>query len=145
MQRIQRSFCGRYEKATLESSPELIQGDIMAFTKGKSGNPNGRPKKDSVLDKPTNRELKERELIMLLRKIKPHVAEAIMQAAKIMKNEEASHQNQLKAATVLLDNYRRLTLDVYDEDHAEEQGTEIQQHNAPLFSLKVIEQEEKAA
>ncbi len=117
----------------------------MAFTKGKSGNPNGRPKKDSVLDKPTNRELKERELIMLLRKIKPHVAEAIMQAAKIMKNEEASHQNQLKAATVLLDNYRRLTLDVYDEDHAEEQGTEIQQHNAPLFSLKVIEQEEKAA
>ena len=114
----------------------------MAFVKGKSGNPNGRPKRDSILDKPTNRELKERELLMLLRKIKPHVAEAISQAAKIMKNEEASHQNQLKAATILLDSYRKLSLDLYDgEDQADEEGTEIQQQNAPVFSLKVINDE----
>jgi len=112
----------------------------MTFKAGQSGNPNGRPKKESALNKPTNRDLKERELIMLLRKIKPHVAEAITQAAKIMKNEEASHQNQLKAATVLLDNYRRLTLDVYDGQE-EEEGTEIQQQNAPLFSLKVVNEQ----
>ena len=55
-----------------------------------------------------------------------------------MKNEEASHQNQLKAATVLLDNYRRLTLDVYDEENSDSEGTEIQQQNAPVFSLKVV-------
>ncbi len=114
----------------------------MAFEKGKSGNPNGRPRKDSVTDKPTNRELKERELVMLLRKIKPHVAEAIMQAAAIMKNEEASHQNQLKAATILLDNYRRLTLDMYDgEEQADEAGVEVQQNNAAIFSLKVVNEE----
>jgi len=47
------------------------------FKPGQSGNLKGRPRKDSVTDKPTNRELKERELVMLLRKIKPHVAEAI--------------------------------------------------------------------
>jgi Family of unknown function (DUF5681) len=114
----------------------------MAFIKGQSGNPNGRPKKESIFDKPTNRELKERELVMLLRKIKPHVAEAIMQAANIMKNEEASHQNQLKAATILLDNYRRLTLDMYDgEEQADEAGTEVQQNNAAVFSLKVVNEE----
>ena len=114
----------------------------MSFTKGQSGNPNGRPKKQNLLDKPTNRELKERELVMLLRKIKPHVAEAIMQAADIMKNKEASHQNQLKAATILLDNYRRLTLDMYDgEDQAEEAGVEVQQNNAAVFSLKVVNEE----
>lgn len=114
----------------------------MAFIKGQSGNPNGRPKKESIFDKPTNRELKERELVMLLRKIKPHVAEAIMQAANIMKNEEASHQNQLKAATILLDNYRRLTLDMYDgEEQADEAGTEVQQNNAAIFSLKVVNEE----
>jgi hypothetical protein len=114
----------------------------MAFIKGQSGNPNGRPKKESIFDKPTNRELKERELVMLLRKIKPHVAEAIMQAANIMKNEEASHQNQLKAATILLDNYRRLTLDMYDgEEQAEEAGVEVQQNNAAIFSLKVVNEE----
>jgi Family of unknown function (DUF5681) len=114
----------------------------MAFTKGKSGNPNGRPRRDSIVDKPTNRELKERELVMLLRKIKPHVAEAIVQAANIMKNQEASHQNQLKAATILLDNYRRLTLDMYDgEDQADEAGVEVQQNNAAVFSLKVVNEE----
>lgn len=112
----------------------------MTFKKGVSGNYKGRPKKEtSLLDKPTNRQLKERELIMLLRRIKPHVAEAIVQAASIMKNEEASHQNQLKAATILLDNYRRLTLDMYDtEDADSEASLEIQQQNAPVFSLKVI-------
>jgi hypothetical protein len=114
----------------------------MTFKKGLSGNPNGRPKKESIFDKPTNRELKERELVMLLRKIKPHVAEAIMQAANIMKNDEASHQNQLKAATILLDNYRRLTLDMYDgEEQAEEAGVEVQQNNAAVFSLKVVNEE----
>ena len=114
----------------------------MAFEKGKSGNPNGRPRRDSIVDKPTNRELKERELVMLLRKIKPHVAEAIVQAANIMKNQEASHQNQLKAATILLDNYRRLTLDMYDgEDQADEAGVEVQQNNAAIFSLKVVNED----
>jgi hypothetical protein len=79
---------------------------------------------------------------MLLRKIKPHVAEAIVQAANIMKNQEASHQNQLKAATILLDNYRRLTLDMYDgEDQADEAGVEVQQNNAPVFSLKMVNAE----
>jgi hypothetical protein len=109
------------------------------FEKGKSGNPNGRPRRDSIVDKPTNRELKERELVMLLRKVKPHVAEAIIQAANIMKNQEASHQNQLKAATILLDNYRRLTLDLYDgEEKADDAGVEVQQNNAPVFSLKMV-------
>lgn len=114
----------------------------MTWTKGQSGNTAGRPRRDKLLDKPTNRELKERELLMLLRKIKPHVAEAIFQAAKIMKNEEAAHQNQLKAAALLLDHYRKLSIDLYGgEDTAEEEGTEIQQKNAPVFSLKVINED----
>jgi len=92
--------------------------------------------------KPTNRDLRERELLMLLRKIKPHVAEAIMQAAKIMKNADAAHQNQLKAATILLDNYRRLTLDLYDGEE-EVEATEIQAQNKPVFSLRMINTEEE--
>lgn len=99
----------------------------------------GRP--PAGAKKPTNRDLRDRELLMLLRKIKPHVADAVMQAAKIMKNEEAAHQNQLKAATILLDAYRKLTVDLYDGADPDEEGKEIQQQNASVFSLKVIEQE----
>jgi hypothetical protein len=88
--------------------------------------------------KETNRSLKERELLMLLRRIRPHVADAIMQAAKIMKNEEAAHQNQLKAATILLDNYRRLTLDLYESEDPDAEATEVQAQNQPTFSLKMI-------
>lgn len=110
------------------------------FKPGQSGNPNGRPKRLEG-DKPTNRELKERELLMLLRKIKPLVSESIMTAAKIMRNDEASHQNQLKAAVVLLDNYRKLALDLYDGEDADAEGTAVQD-NAPVFSLRMVGNEE---
>lgn len=105
-------------------------------------NRNGRPK--GIKSKqPTNRELRERELLMLLRKIKPHVAESVMQAAKIMKNPEASHANILKSCTVLMDAYRRLTLDLYDGTEDEEEATAvIQQDNSPVFSLRMINNEE---
>lgn len=86
----------------------------------------------------TNRDLRSRELLMLLRKIRPHVADAIMSAALIMKNESAADQNKLKAATILLDNYRKLTLDLYDGDDPEGEGEEVQKQNPNTFSLKMI-------
>ena len=110
----------------------------MTWNKGQSGNSAGRPKKENMLDRPTNRQLKDKELVMLLRKIKPMIADAIVTAADVMKNQEASHQNQLKAATILLDNYRRLVLDLYDGEDEAEAGVEIQQNNAPVFSLKMV-------
>ena len=98
--------------------------------------------KGVAVAKLTNRQLKERELLMLLRKIKPAVAEAIATATRIMKNPEAGANQQLRAATILLDNYRRLTLDLYDSAEPDAEGQEIQQVNAPVFSLKVIGQED---
>ena len=109
-------------------------------------NRSGRIPRSALTDenKPSRRALKDKELLMLLRKIKPHVAEAVMQAAKIMRNEDASHLNQLKAATLLLDNYRKLTLDMYDgEDDEETPAEEIQGESSPVFSLKVIKEDNK--
>ena len=88
---------------------------------------------------PSRREIRDRELLGLLRKIKPHMSESIMKAASIMKNEEASHANQLKAAVILLGAYRELVKDVYDvEEQEDEIVPVIQENNSPVFSLTVL-------
>lgn len=89
----------------------------------------------------SRRTLREEQLISLLRKIKPHLSESITTAATIMRNREASHQNQLKAAVILLNAYKELVNDVYDGDE-EEIGTEIQP-NTPTFSLRMINTEKE--
>lgn len=92
----------------------------------------------------TNRQQRERELLLLLRKIKPSVSEAIYTAVKIMRNEEAAHSQQLRAATIILDNYRKLTLDLHNME--KDNGGEIVEEDdlpdipddTPVFSLRVI-------
>lgn len=87
----------------------------------------------------TNRQIREREFLSLLRKLKPLVAESINTAAKIMKNEEANDANKLKAAVILLDNYKAMVGQVYDVDHDEDEN-EPPQAAAPVkFSLHVLE------
>jgi hypothetical protein len=123
-----------------EDKPQRKYGEGF---RGGAHNINKAGRKPQDPKKLTKRELRERELLMLLRKIKPHVAESIVQAARIMKNTDANPTNQLRAATLLLDNYRRLTLDLYEGDEDAE-GTEIQQNNSPavLFSLKMVDKPE---
>ena len=84
----------------------------------------------------SRRELKNAELLSLVRKIKPHLSESIMTAANIMKNKESGAGNQLKAAVILLNAYKELIGDLYDGDD-EEEGQEIQP-NTPIFSLRML-------
>lgn len=85
-----------------------------------------------------NRQLREKELLGLLRKLKPHMSDAIMAAVLIMKNKEASHQNQLKAATILLEQYKETLEGAYNKDYDEAENSEVNQDSAPVFSLKVV-------
>lgn len=109
------------------------------FTKG-DPNINRKGRVFGSTNKPmSRRELKEKELISLLRKIKPHAALAINQAVNILGNKEAAHTSQLKAAVIILDAYQRLVKDVYDGDEDAE-GVEVQP-SAPVFSLRMINNE----
>jgi hypothetical protein len=101
-------------------------------------NTKGRIDQLAGTKKPTNRQLREREMLSLLRKLKPLVADSINTAAKIMKSEQAADVNKLKAATILLENYKEMVEELYDKDYDDEGAEEIQQANVPVFSLKVV-------
>lgn len=114
----------------------------MAFAKNDPNiNRIGR-KPRSAEDKPTNRELRERALMDLVRKFKPLQTKAIQAAVKIIDNQEANDANKLKASALIISTYKSLLTEVYDLRYDEEVGEEIQQVSAPVFSLKMISGDE---
>jgi hypothetical protein len=109
----------------------------------------GRPPKDSEdKKKVTRRSLKDRELMALTRKLKPHISSAIMAAANIISNKEATDGNKLKAAALLVNEYHKLIIEIYDGEEPsenEEQPEEIQPQSekTTIFSLKMVNTEDK--
>lgn len=114
----------------------------MAFVKGLSGNPRGRPvTKDA--EKPTNRILRNKSLLEMVRKFKPIQAKAIAAAVKILDDKDASESGKLRSAALLIQTYKELVKDLYDYRYDDEEAEEIQKtDNKPVFSLKIINNEE---
>ena len=86
----------------------------------------------------SRREIRDQSLLSLLRKVSPHLSESIMTAATIMKNKEAAHANQLKAAVILLNAYKELVNELYTGGDEDAEGTEIQPNSGPVFSLRMV-------
>lgn len=108
-----------------------------AWTKGVSGNPNGRPKTLDK-DKRTNKEIRQDLLMQLVRKLKPYQTKAVQTAVNILNSEDASESGKLRASAMILTLYKDLVKDIYDRNYDTEENEEIQENNAPVFSLKVI-------
>lgn len=114
----------------------------------------GRPKDEDRKKKVTRRSLRDKELMQLARKLRPHQSAAIMEAVRIMGNKEATDANKLKAVAFLSDTYRKLLVDIYEgepeEDNkgepvvAEEKPVEVQPQvdNRPFFSLRMVPEPE---
>lgn len=93
--------------------------------------------------KPSAKELKQKEIMSLLRKLKPLMSKSVNTAAKIIDSEDASETGKLRAATVLLGLYKDLLKEAYDHDiKAEDLVSDPQEidtsKNAPIFSLTVL-------
>ena len=108
-----------------------------------SPNPAGRPYNDDK-EKKTNRALREKAFVQLLRKFEPHQSKAVMTAVRVMDNAEASDQNKLKASALIIGVYKDLLKDAYHKDYDTDQGEEIQD-NSPIFSLRMLGTDEKVA
>lgn len=129
----------------------------MAFVKkeqnGGKVDPNintaGRPKKEINEGKRiTRRAAKDKELIQLLRKLKPHQSKAIMETVKILEKDSATDANKIRAAAFLTEIYKKTLTELYepgrDEDKEQEEEVEEVQPktNQPVFSLKMINTED---
>lgn len=111
------------------------------WQQGQSANPAGRPKTIDR-DKKTNREIRSETLLNMVRRFRPHLTRAINAAVEILENKEASESGKLRASALIIQTYRELVKDVYDLKYDDEEGEEIQQSNAPVFSLRMIGKEE---
>lgn len=110
----------------------------------------GRPKEEDR-KKVTRRSLRDKELMQLARKLRPHQSAAIMEAVRIMGNKEATDANKLKAVAFLSDTYRKLITEIYEGEPEEDDKGQVtvedtpvevqpQVDNRPLFSLRMISQ-----
>ena len=111
-------------------------------------NTKGRPLAEEEIEKKlTNRQKRERELMVLARKFKPLQAGAIATSAKIMQNTQASDQNRLKASALIISVYQELLKDVYSKEYDE--STDVQEiqpaNKGAIFSLTMVKNGEIVA
>ena len=114
----------------------------MAFVKGVSGNPSGRPLVVDK-DKPTNRSNRQRELMSLVRKLKPIQTKAIQAAVNILDDKTASENGKLRSAALIIQTYKDLVKDLYDYRYDDDEAEEIMVDNKPAFSLHMLPSKEK--
>lgn len=112
----------------------------MPFQPGMSGNPKGRVPRD-LTEKPTNKQLRQKAFLEMVRKFRPLQAKAIQAAVKILDDDKAQDSNKLKASALLITTYKQLVTELYDYRYDAEEAEEMQKEseNNPVFSLKVIE------
>ncbi len=82
----------------------------------------------------TNRTLRERQLLMLVRRLRPHVKLALETVSELCNDNNAPHAVQLAAAKFLLLHSDILTKSIYKEKYDEE-GKETNQDETPVYSL----------
>ena len=90
----------------------------------------------------TNKEIREKEFLLLVRKFKPHIAKAVGTIVGIMHDENASQQNKLKAAGMFLMYYKEIMKEAYSPEYDKEEREAINEESVPTFSLRMINADE---
>ena len=100
-----------------------------------------------VADQLTNRELREKSLLSLARKFKPHLAKSLKTMIFLSEDQSVPASVRYQASKFVIEFHKSLVNDLYKDKYDEEGGEEIQSEPAaPVFSLKMVTKEpEKVA
>ena len=92
----------------------------------------------------TRREAKDKELLSLARKIKPHLALGMKESVRILHNEKSADANKIRVTAFLYKTYHEILDDVYAptrEDEPQDEKPEVQEvqpDGRPVFSLRML-------
>lgn len=90
----------------------------------------------------TNRELREKSLLSLARKFKPHQAKALKTMIALVEDKDTPPNVKYNAAKFVLEFSKELNKELYLDKYDEDEGNVIQEvESAPVFSLKMIRSE----